>query len=344
MKRSGFRALLLGLCAACALWTAPAYALPADSGTLYPGIDVSVYQGSIDFEAVSRAGIRVVYIRAGQGNGYTDPDFPRSAEQARLAGLEYGFYYFVTAQDTDTAVAQARRFAGLIRGYRYTCRPVMDFERVEGMSAGQANAVALAFLEELERLTGAVPMVYTDEYNASRLWQQPLGRYPLWVAQYGPDEPTVTGDVWSAWSGFQYSSRGRVAGIDAPVDLDRFTSRVLLTQEEQPEPPAPPAGYVTYTVEPGDTLWAIARRCHTTVPALVEANGIRDPDLIYPGQQLRIPAGEDGTVSYTVRPGDTLWAIARSHATTVERLTQLNRLPDPDLIYPGQVLRLPAAP
>ena len=340
MKKPGFRALLCGLCAACALFVVPAAALPADSGTVYPGIDVSVYQGTIDFEAVAGAGIRVVYIRAGQGIGYTDPDFLRNAENARQAGLDYGFYYFVTAEDTDSAVSQAQRFAGLIQGQRYTCRPVMDFERVSGMTAEQANDIALAFLEELERLTGVVPMLYTDEYNASNLWRQELGRYPLWVAQYGPDEPTVTGDVWSGWSGFQYSSRGRIAGIDALVDLDRFTDQVLV---DEIQPPQPPEQFVTYTVRRGDTLSAIALRYHTTVQTLVQANDIRDPNLIYVGQQLRIPADQDGTVSYTVRPGDTLWAIARSHSTTVDQLVQLNHLQNPDLIYPGQVLRLPAS-
>ena len=100
-------------------------------------------------------------------------------------------------------------------------------------------------------------------------------------------------------------------------------------------------GGVTYTVRPGDTLWTIARRFGTTVQNLVRANNIADPNLIYPGQVLTIPGHDDMQAVYTVRPGDTLWAIARRFDTTVQELAALNGIADPDLIYPGQVLRLP---
>ena len=100
-------------------------------------------------------------------------------------------------------------------------------------------------------------------------------------------------------------------------------------------------GDVTYTVRPGDTLWAIARRFGTTVQDLVRANNIADPNLIYPGQVLTIPGHDDMQAVYTVRPGDTLWAIAQRFGTTVQELVNLNGIADPDLIYPGQVLRLP---
>ena len=102
-----------------------------------------------------------------------------------------------------------------------------------------------------------------------------------------------------------------------------------------------PDGSATYTVRPGDTLWAIARRFGTTVEALVQANDIPDPNLIYPGQVLTIPGRGDMQAAYTVRPGDTLWAIARRFGTTVQELVSLNGIADPGLIYPGQVLRLP---
>ncbi len=79
----------------------------------------------------------------------------------------------------------------------------------------------------------------------------------------------------------------------------------------------------------GDTLWGIARRYGTTVSRLAALNGLRNPDLIYPGQTV------------TVRRGDTLWGIARRYGTTVSRLAALNGLRNPDLIYPGQNIRLP---
>ena len=101
----------------------------------------------------------------------------------------------------------------------------------------------------------------------------------------------------------------------------------------------------TYTVRRGDTLWAIARRFGTTVSAIASENGIQNPSRIYPGQVLRISAGQasaasGGAITYTVQRGDTLWSIATRFGTTVNRLAGINELKNPRLIYPGQVLKL----
>ncbi|MGA7416789.1 MAG: LysM peptidoglycan-binding domain-containing protein [Acidimicrobiales bacterium] len=92
----------------------------------------------------------------------------------------------------------------------------------------------------------------------------------------------------------------------------------------------------SYTVQPGDTLSAIAERFDTTVQTLVAMNNIVDPDLIYAGQSFAV-LGE-GTNSYTVQPGDTLSAIAERFDTTVQTLVAMNNIADPDLIFSGQVL------
>jgi LysM repeat protein len=112
---------------------------------------------------------------------------------------------------------------------------------------------------------------------------------------------------------------------------------------------------VTYVVQPGDTLFRISRAYGTTVDAIVRANNIPNPNLIYVGQVLVIP---DGTTpppgptptpgpqppppaTYVVQPGDTLSAIARRFNTTVAALVQANNIWNPNLIYVGQVLVIP---
>lgn len=97
----------------------------------------------------------------------------------------------------------------------------------------------------------------------------------------------------------------------------------------------------THTVRAGETLSGIAQRYGTTVDALVQRNGIRNPDLIHPGQQIQL---HDGAVShYTVQRGDTLSAIAAAHGTSIAALRAANpEIVNPDLIYPDQQIAIPA--
>lgn len=98
-----------------------------------------------------------------------------------------------------------------------------------------------------------------------------------------------------------------------------------------------------YIIQPGDTLFAIARRFGITLAELLAANPqIDNPDLVFPGQRIIIPVPAPPEV-YVVRPGDTLFLIARRFNTTVETLLRLNpQIADPALIFPGQMIRVPA--
>jgi len=112
-----------------------------------------------------------------------------------------------------------------------------------------------------------------------------------------------------------------------------------------------PATSAIHIVQPGDTLSAIALRYGVTIWALVQANGLRSPYLIYAGQRLFIPVtGASATTptretgaTYVVRPGDTLSQIAQRFGTTTFVLARLNGIINPSAIYPGQILRLPGA-
>ncbi len=116
----------------------------------------------------------------------------------------------------------------------------------------------------------------------------------------------------------------------------------------------------TYVVKPGDTLSAIARTYNTSVVAIVAANNLTNPNLIYVGQTLVIPTGEttpppatqpppttqpppSADCTYTVQRGDTLSRIAVRYNTTVAQLAALNNISNPNLIYGGQVLKVPCS-
>jgi LysM repeat protein len=124
----------------------------------------------------------------------------------------------------------------------------------------------------------------------------------------------------------------------------------LVAQSPLPSPtntpvPVPSTGFY-YTVQRGDTLTRIAWRYGTTVQAIVQANGIVNPNLIYYGQRLWIPSssgGWYGSTVYIVQRGDTLYAIARRYGTTYQRIAAANGLYYPYTIYVGQRLVIPGS-
>lgn len=195
-------------------------------GPLYDGIDVSVWQGEIDFSRVKAAGKKFVYIRAGYGLSQ-DVYFLQNARNAHAAGLQTGFYFYVTARNEIQARQQAEFFASLIRDQPYTCRPAVDFEDFTGLSDSELNQIALAFAQTLETASGHLPLFYTDTSSAADLWDPELTHYPLWIAEYDVSEPSTTGR-WPGWVGFQYGA-GYVDGINGDVDLDLFSQEVLLS-------------------------------------------------------------------------------------------------------------------
>lgn len=99
---------------------------------------------------------------------------------------------------------------------------------------------------------------------------------------------------------------------------------------------------IKYTVREGNTLFGIAQFFQTTVAEILQYNNIQNPTLIYPGQELTIPAGSNMANYYIARPGDTLWSIAQRTGTTVAELARINGMTNPNLIYPGQAILVTA--
>jgi GH25 family lysozyme M1 (1,4-beta-N-acetylmuramidase) len=192
------------------------------------GIDISAYQDGVDFAKVKASGIDVVYIKATEGTSYINPLLTTQYQGAKAAGLKVGFYHFFRAKDEVNARQQAQHFVGTICGMAFDCRLVLDLETNEGVAKPALSTVAKAFLEEVKALTGATPVVYTYVSFISEALDSTLGIYPLWIAYYGSDPPG-SNPIWESWIGWQYSSTGKVSGINGDVDLDTFTSDILAT-------------------------------------------------------------------------------------------------------------------
>lgn len=165
------------------------------------------------------------------------------------------------------------------------------------------------------------------------------------ISEYYPGIPAPAQDgifgsgTAQAVRAFQQLMRLDPDGIAGPKTWQELY-RVYLGIGENVPIPKPEPGTIEYTVQAGDTLWAIARRYGTTVDVLKSYNGLTS-DMLRIGQVLKIPAAQTPAYTeYTVRAGDTLWAIARTYGTTVDAIQKLNGLTG-DVINIGQVLKIP---
>lgn len=327
-------------------------AIEASGDEIYQGIDVSNWQGNINFTQVRDDGIKIVYIKATQGTNYISPTFEASYRNAKENGLKIGFYHYVTARSVLQAEAEAQFFASKISGKQIDCKLAMDFEEFGNLSANQINTIGLAFIKKLEEITKKPVVIYSNTYTARTIWNGEILNYPLWVAEYGVSRPQNNGK-WNSYVGWQYTDAGIVNGINGYVDRNKFTEGIFINgssggSETIPEIDIPTGNqkYNIITIKRGDTLSQIANKYGTTVSELVRINNIKNPNLIYAGNTLRIPISTSGSggddpleeVIYVVKRGDTLSRIALNHGTTVNNIASLNGIKNVNLIYVGQRL------
>lgn len=322
-----------------------------DGNVIFNGIDVSVWQGNINFRDVSNDGIKIVYIRASEGNSYVDSEFERNYQKAKENGLYIGCYHYLTARTIEEAKKQGQFFVSVIGGKQIDCRLAMDFESFGNLSKQQINDIAIAFINTVRELSKKEVIVYSDTYNATNTFNGEITNYPLWVAEYGVNEPLSNGN-WNTWTGFQYTDTGTVRGIDGYVDKNKFTQNILLNDKSEipvvQKPNNTNDGITSeIIVKKGDTLYGIAKQYQTTVQRLVELNNIQNPNLIYIGQTLIVPGKRDtnniSSKTYYVKKGDTLYGIAKRYNTTVKAIAQASKIKNPNYIFVGQRLTIPVA-
>ena len=192
------------------------------------GIDVSEWQGTIDWNKVKAAGIEFAMIKAGSGRNRVDPEFKRNISECNRLGIPCGVYWFSYAYTEELAHNEAKYCLEAIAPYKLDYPVAFDFEYDSVNNAAKlgieitremASSFARAFLEDIEAAR-YYAMLYTNIDHLKRYFDPDLAkRYDVWLAMWPAnpnlnDKPTQAGGIW------QYSDTGNVPGISKRVDLD----------------------------------------------------------------------------------------------------------------------------
>ncbi len=189
------------------------------------GIDVSEFQGKIDWRAVKKSGIEFAFIRVGgryglSGKFYEDKQYHNNMKGAAQNDIDTGIYFFTQAINEAEAIQEARFACSRLKGYDIKFPVVIDTESLEGcrhnnLTVQQRTNVVKAFCEEVIR-QGYKPMIYSGLYwLQDNLDMSQLTKYDVWVAQYN-----LTCDYKGKYSCWQYTSKGSVPGIKGNVDMN----------------------------------------------------------------------------------------------------------------------------
>lgn len=182
------------------------------------GVDVSKYQGKVDFKKVKASDIHYVFVRATEGITYQDAEFASNLKAAREAGLVVGAYHFY--ETNDAPADQLQNFTQLVKLQKGDLPPVVDIEKLHNNDKSHLIEHIQTFLSGLESHYGVKPILYSGEKFANQ-YMSNFGNYPLWLAEYEVASPKVP-QGWTDWSFWQWSQSGHIEGVEGAVDLDRF--------------------------------------------------------------------------------------------------------------------------
>ena len=213
---------------------------PAEARSV-SGVDVSRFNGTINWGKVSRAKIRFAFVQASRGKGQDctvrasrcGPDelYARNYRRANAHGIRVGAYHraFVGGDDPTSIVADAKQEAkvflsevGEVRSG--DLKPALDLEQpFEDLNPSQLRLWTRTWLDRVESATGIAPLIYTNKTSwaaTGDTTEFAIAGHPLWVANWDVKAPAVPAANWAGygWSVWQYSSTGNVRGIEGHVD------------------------------------------------------------------------------------------------------------------------------
>lgn len=277
------------------------------AGPTVKGIDVSKYQGAIDWMKVKNDGVAFAFVRVSDGVNSIDPQFGANWTGAKAAGLLRGAYqYFRPNQD---AAAQAELFLDKIGALGPgDLAPVLDVETLGGQSAAVTRQKVRQWIDIVETRTKRKVILYTGYY----FWRDEVGNMalpdqPLWIAGYTSQCPLIP-EVWDKWTFWQYSDAGAVNGISGGVDVNWFNGDLATLMQTT----GGAAGCGDGVCTNGETVATCAVDCPPCGVISAQGGTIDDGDACFVGggdpKYLR-------KVSGVGHDGDLIWTYATDRAS-----------------------------
>ena len=333
-------------------------------------IDVSTWNGIIDWEKVRKSGVKYAMIRSSFGvenPNQIDNKFFRNIQNATAAGMKCGIYHYSYAQSVEAAKKEADFCIKTIKGYKIDLPVAFDIEDSSQTHLGKDTLtnIVIAFCDRIKK-AGYTPMLYCNpNWLNNYLYKDKLiGKYDIWLAQWQVSAPSYNCCIW------QYSDSGTVSGISGNVDMNYiykdYTAKTTKPSKPTATKPSKPSSTKPSTSSPikkGDKVsvknpiiygtnkkFAVYEKEYDVIEVVgdravigignqvTSAVAVKNIEKIKNGNSTT--STDTSKVYYTVKKGDTLSYIAYKYKTTVDKLVSLNNIKNRDLIYVGQRLRV----
>ncbi|MGI9023648.1 MAG: glycoside hydrolase family 25 protein [Acidimicrobiales bacterium] len=223
-------------------------ASPAGAAEPIQGIDVSNWQGTVDWAALRDAGYLFGFAKATEGVTFVDRTLKANRIGMTASGMVLRGLYHFARPGRNSAADEAVHFLETVGPLNQGEVPVLDLDVEGGPDAG---AWAAEWMAIVEQATGHTPILYSGAYYLRQTPTAALTKYPLWVAYWGRNNGSIptsapNTDRWEAWTFWQFTSKGSVPGVSGYCDVSLFAGSVddlaALGRVRSAGPPADPLG------------------------------------------------------------------------------------------------------
>lgn len=301
------------------------------------GIDVSAYQGDIDWRKVKEAGYQFAILRLGIGDNISSQDDKKLKEYlegCKNNNIPYGFYLvsyakrLVGNESVDSEIAHTER---LIQGTKpFGIFYDMEIENTISLGKETLTNFAITYCNHFKNKGYNVGIYANKNWFTNYLDYAKLKNngYKIWLAHYGIEKPSLECDIW------QYSDKGNVDGISTnTTDLNIMYSDLISSNEGQSLSSLKSVLEIAQEVIEGK--WGNGEeRKNKLISAGYNYNDVQS-------KVNELLDSNTSNVTYTVKSGDTLSAIASKYGTTYQKLAEYNSISNPNIISVGQVIKIP---